>query len=251
MYHHGNRPMIIKIVTILAITSIVIVAIVRDRIVNNTQWQVTITGQGKLAYTPDTAVVTLGVQIDKAPTAQIALQRLNDAMAKILPAIQKSGIPVSDIQTQNYSLTTQYDFRTNVSVVAGYNANQQLIIKVKNINDDSKQVSAVIDEASRAGANQIIGVTFDVSNLNDLKQQARVMAIADARSKANALATAAGVRLGKVIGWWENYVQGPGTMTPYADGKGGIGGAAMTVPTQVPVGTQEIVIEMGVNYRIR
>lgn len=248
MPHTGHR-MIIKVIALLAITSIVIVSIIRDRIVNNVQWQVTVTGQGKVSYTPDIALVTLGVQIDKAPTAQIALQRLNDAMAKILPAVKKAGIDPADIQTQNYSLLPQYDYKDSVSTVSGYNANQQLIVKIKNIGTDNQLVSKVIDEASKAGANQVLGVTFDVSNINDLKQQARILAITDARSKAGALAEAAHVHLGAVVGWYENFLQGPGNPQPYYDGKGGAGGGA--IAPQVPVGDQDLIIEMGVNYRIK
>ncbi|OGY91485.1 MAG: hypothetical protein A3B30_03865 [Candidatus Komeilibacteria bacterium RIFCSPLOWO2_01_FULL_52_15] len=245
----SDHKIIFKILALLAITAIVIVAMLRDRIVNAPQWQVTVVGEGRATYTPDIAIVNLGVQVDKSYSAQAALATLNAKMQKILPAIADAGIPKEDIQTQNYSLYTQYDYRDNISYVSGYNANQQISVKVRNFNSDNELVSKVIDAASKAGVNQVSGITFDLSNLNDVNQEARVKAIEDARSKAQGLAQAAGVRLGKIISWYDNIVQQP---VPYtlADGKGG-GGMVGAGGSQIPSGENEIIIQIGVNYRVK
>lgn len=242
-----SPKVILTILAMLLLTSVVIVSIIRDRIVSQQQWTVTVNGQGKVPYQPDIAKITLGVQIDKVPKADQALQQLNDKIGKVLAAVKAAGIPEEDIQTQNYVLYPQYDAIDNTSVVSGYGANQQLLVKVKNITQNSDAVSKIIAEATKAGANQIAGVTFDSSKLEELKQQARLLAIADARGKADGLATAASVRLGKVVGWWENLVQIPGSQSMDAYGKGGAGGGAPVVPT----GGQEIIIEIGINYRIK
>src|SRR6185436_13714085 len=115
---------ILVLLAMLLLGSIVIVSILRDRIVNYPQWQVTVTGQGKVSYTPDIANISLGVQVDKVPSAQGALQQLNTKIAKVVQAIQGAGIPAEDILTQNYSLYPQYDYKDNVTVASGYNANQ-------------------------------------------------------------------------------------------------------------------------------
>jgi uncharacterized protein YggE len=114
----------------------------------------------------------------------------------------------------------------------------------------------VISTASSFGINQVVGVSFDVSNLGNLKQQARIKAIEDARSKAQDLAKAAGVkRLKKVVGWYENIVKSP-DMQNSDYGYGGMEGKAVmsSAPAassaQVPSGTQEIIINVGVNYQV-
>lgn len=212
--------------------------------------QVTITGQGRVAYQPDTATVTLGVQIDKVSKAEEALNQLNQKISAITAEIKKIGIPETNIQTQNYSLYPQYDYpASGISMVSGYNANQQMAIKIENINDNSQLVSQVISVASKAGANQISGVTFSSSKLNDLKQEARLKAIADARAKAPNLAQNSGVRLGKIIGWYENLISTPETSSVYYGGIGG--GEAKGGGATVTNGSQEIIIEVGVNYKIR
>ena len=246
--YHGKAW--VSALAIVVVGAIVVVALVRDRIVNNPQWQVTVSGQGRVTYTPDVATVSLGVQVDKSQDAATALSTLNTRMAKVLSAVKTAGIPDADIQTQNYTLYAQYDYIDNNSTLAGYNANQQLAVKVRNLDKQSDLVAKVISAASDAGANQVNGVSFEASNIEELKQQARLKAIEDARSKAGVLANAAGVRLGKVVGWWENIVSVPGQPGPYYYGdKGGMGagGAAPTVPS----GSPEVVVEVGVNYKIK
>ena len=244
----SKRPLVL--LGVLVVGAIVVVSILRDYITNPYQNQVAVIGQGKVYYQPDIANITLGVQVDKVKKAEDALNQLNGSINKIIEAVKKAGVKAEDIQTQNYSLNPQYDTVNGISTVTGYSVNQQLVIKVKNFKSGSDQVSKVISEASKAGANQVAGVNFDSSRLEELKQEARIIAISDARAKAGSIAEAAGVRLGKVIGWWENIIQAPNT-SQYASqdyGKGGMGGGEVSAPS-VPSGTQEIIIE--INFTVK
>lgn len=240
---------ILILIGILVLGGVIVVSILRDRIVNQNMNQITVMGQAKVAYQPDIAMVNLGVQIDKADKAENALSQLNEKVIKIITAIKAVGIVDADIQTQNYSLYPQYDYQDNVSRVSGYNANQQLVIKVRGIDKNTQLVNKVIADASKAGANQINGITFDVSNVDELKQQARLKAIADARVKSADLAAAAGVTLKEVTGWYENMLQTPSAYD--ASYYGGKGGASAGATPQVTVGNQEIIVEIGLNYKVR
>lgn len=245
----GRNPLVL-ISAILVLGTVISFAILRDRIVNQPYRQVTVTGQGRVAYQPDQATINLGVQIDKTPQAGDALNQLNTKVTAITKAIKALGIADGDIQTSNYSLYTQYDFKDNISVVAGYNANQQLAVKVKNLDTNKDLVTKVIAEATKAGANQVNGVAFEASNLEDIKQQARVLAIKDAESKGKVLARTAGVRLRDISGWYENFVSGVNPMMDY--GKGGMGGAMNASATpQISTPNNELVMEMGVTYYIK
>lgn len=247
--HHKIWKFILMLVALIMITGVIVVSILRDRIVSQQFRQVTITGQGKVSYQPDIAIVTLGVQIDKAPKAEDALAQLNNKVNGIISAVKAAGVNDENIQTQNYSVMPQYDFKDNVSVVGGYNANQQLTVKIVDYDKDQAKLNRVITAASKAGVNQILNLSFDSSYINNLKQQARVKAIADAKSKSGELAYAAGVQLKDISGWYENLVQAP---VPYysnqamGSGMGGGGG----VP-QVPSGSREIIIEIGVTYNLK
>lgn len=236
----------------LLIAAIVVIALVRDRIVSQPYDQVSIIGTGKVEYTPDTALVTLGVHFE-SPTAQGALTQMNTTIAKIIPAIEALGIPAENISTQNFSVYPQYYYPDGgPSRISGYTADEQLYVKIMATEGVSLEdsVAKVIETASTQGANQVLGVTFNASNLDALKQQARLLAIEDARSRAEQTADTAGVKLGKVIGWWENQLYIPGQPNPYYSGYGGeMGGGSMS--PSVPTGTDEIIIEVNVNYRVR
>ncbi|MDP3985954.1 MAG: SIMPL domain-containing protein [Candidatus Veblenbacteria bacterium] len=241
---------VLVLVGIVLLAGVVTVSILRDRIVSQPQWQVNVVGQGKVSYQPDTAEVTIGVQVDRAHSAELAMRQLSEKMDKIVAAIKAADVPAEDITTQNFSLSPQYDYRDGVQTSGGYSANQQVIVKVKDLNNSKEKLAKVIGEATKAGANQIVGVNFSVSNIEELKQQARVEAILDAKGKAGSLAEAADVRLGKVIGWWENVVQAPGAPY-YGERAMGIGGAGGGSTPTVPAGEQEIVVEVTVNYKVK
>ncbi len=248
---HGHKCKgAVMVLGLVLLSAIIITAILRDRIVNQQFKVVTITGQGKVTYTPDLAIINLGVQIDKVAKPEDALNQLNTKVANIITAVTAVGVASADIQTQNYSLYPQYDYKDNVSSVSGYNANQQLVIKVSGYDKDQNRLSQVIAAASKAGANQVNSLTFDASNMNDLKQEARIKAIADAKTKSNALADSAGVRLQDVTGWYENMVS-PVPFYNTADyGKGGMGAGNQAAPL-TPAGDREVVIEIGVSYNIK
>lgn len=246
-----NPKPIIMLTMLILVAGIVVVSILRDRIVNQQQWTVSVVGRGEVTYTPDTAKVTIGVQVEKVFSAEAALKQLNQTMDKVVAAIGKEGIDKADIQTQSYNLYPQYNYLEGVSQLAGYGANQQLVVTVKNLSPEANVVGKVIGAATQAGANQVNSITFESSKIDQYKQEARIKAIADARDKAGALSQAADVRLGKIVGWWENFVQGPDTN--YYDGKGGVGmgGGGAVSEAQITVGTPKLIVEMNLNYQVK
>lgn len=243
------------LVSIILLFVVVIVSILREKIVSSDNNQVSVTGQGKVSYQPDTANVSVGIQVDKAPTSEQALSQLNEKMSKMLEAVQGLGISREDIQTKNYSLNPQYDYKDGSTKVAGYNANQQVSVKVKNINENPELVQRVVEAAGASGSNQISGVNFYVADINSLKQEARILAIGDAKRKSAEIASAAGVELDRIVGWYENIVQAPDSNQIYGNAKlsaDGFGGREVAeVKADIPSGTQEIIVEMNVDYKIK
>lgn len=246
----GNPWFILKILGMILIAAIVIVSLMRERFVNRPEWQLNFTGQAKINYEPDIANINIGVQVDRKTQAEIALKELDEKITKILKAVEESGIKKEDIQTQNYTLSPHYDNINEITKVTGYDANQTIKIKVRDINKDKEKTSKVIAAASSAGANQINSISFEPSNLEDLKQEARLKAILDAKKKAKTLSRTLGVRLCKIVNWWENYNP---PATPYYSDMGagmGIGGGGGATPV-VPSGMGEINMEVNIGYNIR
>ncbi|MFZ2310248.1 MAG: SIMPL domain-containing protein [Patescibacteria group bacterium] len=248
--HNHKAKVAIIIIAILAATGVAVVSILRDRIVNQQFRQVTVTGQGRVAYQPDIAILNLGVQIDKATTSEEALNKLNEKITKIVAAVKTENIPDSDITTLNYSLYPQYDYKDNISQVTGYNANQQVTVKIAGYDQDKDHLNRVISAAAKAGVNQVNSLMFDYSKMNDLKQMARLKAISDAREKGIYMASAAGVELKDIAGWYENMMVNPNTYNSYNQGGGGMGGGGYISP-QTPVGSQEMVMEVSLTYNLK
>lgn len=254
MYTRGvTNGMVILGMVLLA--GIITTAILRDRFVNQPYREVSVVGTGKVAYTPDTARVTLGVHIERG-TAQAALNDMSTTIDRILTAVETTGVAREKITTHNLSVYPQYYYPTEAPAqVSGYTADQQLTIEIAVASSSPDLVGKVIQAASAAGANQVQSVSFDASNLADLKQEATILALEDARSRAKIIAEAAGVRLGKVHGWWANPINIPGQPMPYYDYGGGYGmggeSGMQAGGMNVPVGGAEIIMEVNLNYGVK
>lgn len=243
---HGQTWVLI--LAMILVAGILVLSLLRDRIINHPQWTVSVTGRGTIEYQPDEATVNLGVQVDRVARADTALNQLNTKVEKVIEAIDSLGVDKKDITTLAYSLYPQYDYIDGRQTLAGYNASQQIKVKVNDIKSNGDLLGEIISESTKAGVNQINSISFDVSEAEKFKDQARLEALADARSKANIMASAAGVKLDKVVGWWENYISQPGVDNLYyGEGKGG--GGIMT--GDVPAGTQEIIVEINLSYLIK
>lgn len=154
-----------------------------------------VTGEATVSAAPDLAQIDGGVSSD-AKTAREASDANNAAMGKILLALKGAGIAENDFQTSRLSLQPQYaPNRAGPSLVVGYRASNRVTVRLREPN----KLASVIDTLVSAGANDIGGIAFTVSNASKLLDGAREQAIADARRKAEIYAKAAGVSLGAPV----------------------------------------------------
>jgi uncharacterized protein YggE len=158
---------------------------------------ISVTGEATVSVAPDQAMIDGGVTSD-AKTAREAAEANNAAMAKVLAALKGAGLDDKDTQTSRLSLQPKYtaDRASGApATVNGYRASNRVTIKVR----DVSKVASVIDTLVGAGANEIGGINFVVSQASKALDEAREKAIADARRKADIYAKAAGVTLGDPI----------------------------------------------------
>ena len=240
--------LVVKIIAMILLASIVALAILRDRFVANPMWQVSVPGRGEITYTPDMAKINIGVKVERIFSAEEALKQLNASMDRVIKAVKDTSVEAKDIQTLSYNLYPQYNYNSEsgASTLAGYNAEQQLVVTVNDLSGDL--LNKVVSASTKSGANQINSINFDSTRMEALKQEARLKAIGDAKSKADELSGAAGVKLGKVIGWWENVVQGPDMYGYY--GKGGAMPEAGG-PVTMPSGEYKLILEVNLNYEVK
>jgi uncharacterized protein YggE len=168
---------------------------------------ITVTGSGQAFGSPDVAVITLGVQAQAATVADARETAASTAQA-VIDSVKKNGVADKDIQTTQFTISPQYDYRTNGSpVIRGYQVTNVLMVKVRKIDTTGK----VLDDATAAGGNNTIvqGVSFTMDDPSKLREAARSDALKDAKDRADQLAKEAGVSLGKPISISENVGQVP------------------------------------------
>lgn len=156
---------------------------------------VTVTGEATVAVAPDTAMIRLGVSTQEK-TAREASEANAKQMTAVLAAIKDTGVADRDIQTSRLSLQPQYDpNKSGTARLTGFQASNQVTVRIRDID----KLPTVLDRAITAGANEMSGIEFVVSEQSNLLDQARDDAIADARRKAELYAKAAGAKLGRVV----------------------------------------------------
>lgn len=205
----------------------------------------TVSGEGKVTLIPDVAVVSLGVTAQGSSVTKVQ-DELNTKMNAVSAAIKKLGVDAKDIKTSYYHISPTYDYSSGTQRVTGYQASSQLSVKVRKIDS----INSVIDGATREGANEVGGVSFDVDDKTKAENQAREAAVSDAKAKAEAAASAAGFKLGRVI----NYSEGNGSYPRplmYDTAEKALPMSGGGAPTEVEPGTSELSVNVSLSYEIQ
>lgn len=157
---------------------------------------VSVSGTGTVEVEPDIAYVSLGV-VSRGKTAAEAQTQNAAAFDKVKKLLSDTfKIQDKDIKTVDFSVQPQYQYKENTEPkIVAYEANHMVVVNVR----DLTKVGKLVDEASKAGANRINNIRFDVENKENSEAQALEKAVANARKKAEAIAKASGRQLGIVI----------------------------------------------------
>ena len=156
---------------------------------------VTVIGEGTVAVAPDLAIIRVGVS-SQGKSAREASDANAKQMTAVLAAIKDAGIAERDMQTSRLSLQPQYDpNRSAPTRLLGFQASNQVTVKIREID----KLAGILDRAIGAGANEMSGIEFVVSESSKLLDKARGDAMADAHRKAELYARAAGAKVGHVV----------------------------------------------------
>jgi uncharacterized protein len=200
---------------------------------------ISVTGEATVSVPPDLAEIDGGVT-SEAKTAREASEANNAAMGKVLQALKGAGIEEKDIRTSRLSLQPQSaPNRSGPSAIAGYRASNRVTVRVR----DVTKVASVIDTLVGAGANEIGGINFVVSQASKLLDEARERAVADARRKAEIYARAAGVTLGAPLSISE---EGNSAPVPYRRMAAGMAASA-----PVAQGEETLQVTVSVSWAIK
>src|SRR3954452_5090819 len=188
---------------------------------------VTVDGVGVVSGPPDTVTLSLGVKIE-APSASEALDTASQKAQRLVDTLTAAGVAKSDIQTGYISVYPTYRDSTNDP--KSYSASNSLTAVVHDVGG----AGAIIDAVTKAVGDGVTlgGVSFSISDTSALYEQARQMAVAQARRRADQLATGANVSVGGVVAMNESAQEVPKVLARDS--------AAPAAATPIEPGSQQV-----------
>jgi uncharacterized protein YggE len=212
---------------------------------------ITVTGKGEVFVTPDIATVSFGVTAENLDVAK-AQTAATIKMNNIIDLLKREGVEAKDTKLTNYNIYPRYDYLqatapyyTGKQVLAAYVVSQTVEVKIRDIS----KAGGILSGVGSLGVTDVSGLTFAVDNQDEVKDQARDLAIVDAKDQAKILAKGLGVRLVKITAFSE----GGNYPVYYEMNKSmavGMGGDSAVAP-QVPMGENKITSNVSITYEIR
>ncbi len=200
---------------------------------------ISVRGVGRVRRPPDEAALSVSVE-RSAPTAAAAQAGASEQMRKVMAVLSGRGIDASDLSTETISLEPTYDYRESGARLTGYRASQALALRLRRLDE----LGPTIDAAVAAGASGISGVTMGIADARLAEDEARGLAVADARQRAEVLASAAGVTLGVLL----EVVEGGPSRGPLPMMAKHM--EAMSADTPIAEGSTEVVVEIQASFAI-
>jgi len=152
------------------------------------------TGEGVVKMAPDRVWVTIAAE-SRAKSPREAQRANSDAMKAVLDKLKGLGLPADAIRTSGYDLQPQFDYVNGRQSLREYLARNSIEVRV----DDVARAGEVLDAAVGSGATSVSGVRFDLKDRGAAERDALKKAVADARGRADAAVSGAGMRVDRVL----------------------------------------------------
>jgi hypothetical protein len=215
-------------------------------------------GKGEVSAVPDLATISFTL-MDDEKEMKTAQDKVTAKEAAVLSFLSKSGIDKKDIKTEAYNSYPKYDYGqpcvysstmgivrpcvANSPKIIGYEVSENISVKIRDI----AKAGEVLKGIGSIGVSDLSGPNFSIEDEDKLKEQARKMAIRDAKEKAEALARDLGVKLVRVVNFSEN-----GSYFPMMYGKGmAVADSAPAPAPELPTGENKITSNVTITYEIR
>lgn len=251
------------ILSILAVTATVYVAKGNQQYEENT---ISVSGTAEVNSAPDVANFSFTVKETSKTNAE-AQEVISEKVSTILAGLDDAGVDEKDIKTQSYTIFPKYEFvevereretavdgtiyfpgNNRQRVQTGFDVSQNVSLKLR----DFDKVGEVLELLATTGVDNLNGPNFQIDDPAALEEQARALAIADAKEKAKRLAGDLDVRLGKVVSFNEN----DGGYFPQPTYSRGLEFAAFDAVSakaapELPVGENTINANITITFNIR
>ena len=162
---------------------------------------ITVSGTGEVYATPDVGLIDISVKTEGKDVAT-ATNDNSVKMNDIIAFVKSSNVEEKDIKTTGFNINPMYSWedKTGKRTLNGYEITQTINVKIR----DLTKVGSIISGATEKGANDVSSLSFIVDNDEQIKENAKNLAIKDAQAKAKNLEKALGVKMVKIINFSEN-----------------------------------------------
>ena len=161
---------------------------------------ITINGEGEVIGTPDVVTIQLGLVTEKISIDEAQAENTKTMNEIIEKLKNEHNVEKKDMQSSNYNISPRYDWNGGKRELKGYTVSQNLNLKIRKMD----RINEVLKLAGRHNLNQVNNLQFLIDDPEELRQEARIKAIQNAKEKAENLAEIMDVKLGKVLSFSES-----------------------------------------------
>lgn len=201
-----------------------------------------IEAEGKVTAKPDIAMTSMGMTA-KGKTVLEAQQKNSEVMNKLITKLKELNIASADIQTVNYNVYPEYDYKDGSTTLIGYNISQSVQIKIR----DLKNADKVLALAGELGLNNVGGLSFTIDDNDVYIAEARQKAMEKAAEKARVLSQMLGVKITGIVSYNEYEADGKGVYYKAMEDYGIGGGATPTIES----GSTDVVMHVSITLGIK
>jgi len=230
-------------ITVAAVAGVVALAIPANSAGTTDNRYITVTGVGTVSVVPDAVRFNATVSA-LASTNAAALSSASKSAAAVRAALKEKGIAVKDIRSANISVYPEYNYTQEAGTkITGYRASQSFDVLVRKASTAGTIIEAVVNAGSdNVQLGGVIPVTLNPSLATE---EARAVAVANAKSKASSYAKLLGTSIGKVLFLEEQ--SSPVYSSPFPMAKAG---AADAAAVEIDLGEQDVTVSITVRWAL-
>ena len=209
-----------------------------------------VSGQGEVVAIPDVGRFSFSVLTEGGTNLQELQSKNTEKSNAVIAFLKGKGIEERDIKSDSYNIYPKYSdckpYGCPQEQITGYEVEHFISVTVRNLDDFGTLLTGVVEK----GTNTVSTITFEVDNLDKVKDEARIAAIADAKTRAEVIAKAGGFRIGQLVSL---YTSSPEPYYGY-DGDRGYSELAKDagyVSPQLEPGSQKVTVTVDISYEIK
>jgi uncharacterized protein YggE len=197
----------------------------------------------------DSAKISIAVVTDGKNLEQISAEnaRKTKQILKVIKRLDSTGLK---LETSNYRVTPQKDYKARPPEIKGYEVYNAIEVTLENMEPEnlSTRCSKIVGQALENGANTIHTINFYIKNRASLEKEALTQATKEAIARAETLAQAAGVQLKRIATLSTHPIQPPPRPNRYRTALMESDAAEGAPP--IEIGESQIRVQVSLAYEI-